>query len=73
MKVNAWRDVHSQEVMDNVEACVSDSCPSAISQKANAMLVRFKVNNIAYGWQTVNIIWQYVKQDKLANQSCHFP
>ena len=33
---------------------------SAMSQKANAMLARFNVNNITYGWQTVN-------------QSCHSP
>ena len=27
--------------------------------EANFMLARFKVNNIVYGWQSVNIMWQY--------------
>ncbi len=33
---------------------------SAVSQRANVMLARFKVSNIAHSGQTVNVIGQYV-------------
>ncbi len=37
---------------------------SAVGQRANVMLARFKVNNVAHGGQTVNVILA-------ASQPCH--
>ncbi len=47
---------------------------SAVSQRANVMLTRFKVNTIAHGEQTVNVLGHYVRQQVwLASQPFHCP
>ncbi len=46
----------------------------AVSQRANIMLARFKVNNSAHSGQTINVIGQYVKQQiQQASQPCYCP
>ncbi len=44
---------------------------SVVSQRANAMLARFKVNNTVHGGHTVNVIGQCLQQE--VSQPCHCP
>lgn len=59
---------------DLAKAQLIEPFVSAVRQKANIMLARFKVNNIVYFLQAVDIIAQHVKQQELlSNQPCHSP